>query len=178
MVTRTNPDTDPDTRLREAWLAAQRAMMLTPDTDPDPRPDTDTKSVDKSSRTRNADPDTGTRTRDANKAPGQRNFVEPAPGPGPQAGHGHRRGSGLSPGLELGNANLSTSVATLTEIANNPEAPASARAQAARTLAEIARAVGPGRTPVEAEHRPVRAMTRAEMLAEIEQIDKLYPPNV
>lgn len=56
---------------------------------------------------------------------------------------------------------------TLRAICNDGNAPAAARAQAARTLAEMAGALGRHAKPKDDDGKPVGEMTRAELEAEL-----------
>ena len=60
--------------------------------------------------------------------------------------------------------------AALLAVAGDPDAPAAARAQAARTLLELAGALGPGRV-ADTAARPVSEMTLAEIDAEISALE-------
>jgi hypothetical protein len=61
---------------------------------------------------------------------------------------------------------------TLREICGDATAPAAARAQAARTLAEMAQALGRHAAPATAPAKPVGQMTRAELEAEIANLGR------
>jgi len=60
--------------------------------------------------------------------------------------------------------------ATLKRIMRDKTSPAAAKAQAARTLAEMSRALGRHQDPNDAPIKPVRALTRAELEAELVEL--------
>ena len=56
---------------------------------------------------------------------------------------------------------------TLRQVCRDPDAPAAARAQAARTLAEMSGAIGRNARPAPEAGKPVNELTRAELEAEL-----------